>query len=148
MADNIFASYDHIRVLYYEGLPCTAAPNMQSPAPLNITAGKLTPFLAWALQLVKVGYPIPVPFLTNHSPNGRLCYRMFHHYPRLAAAAGRMWLEGQVCDRLRNTPDAMFTRFVGSVPSDLRDVMEGRVGYPPGPDVNEVLGRPPQPCTH
>ena len=141
MATNIFASYDHIRVLFYDGLPCRD--EHWRYANLNVSAERLEPFVRRALELVESGFDVPVPPLTNHAPNARLCYRLFHRYPKLAEAARRIWLGGLLCDKLRHEPRRMFKQYVGEVPPDLDDAVAGRVGFPPGPDINEVTGRPP-----
>jgi hypothetical protein len=145
MADFIYSGVDHIRVLYYDGLPPQPGSTNNTGA-LEVPASKLAPFIARAIALVTGGFTVPVPFLTNHSPNGRLCYRLFNYFPELADVASDMWVSAQVphhdpCDLLRRQPRHMYKQFVGREPPEpFDDVVVGTIGIPSGPDVNEVSG--------
>lgn len=143
LGDFMFSGVDHIRVLYYDGLSPTG--DMSSIAhDMLINSSQLHPFVSYAIKLVKDGFVIPVPFLTNHSPNGRMCHRLFKYYPELANVAQYIWLHRMPpCDRLRRTAHAIYVKLIGKAPATLARVVSGELGYPPGPDKNEVTGKVP-----
>ena len=149
LADFIFASLDYIRVLYFDGNEARSSDHKSGH--VKFAPAKLLPFVRKALELVQGKFEVPVPFLANHSPNGRMCYRLFQRYPELARAAGAMWVDtfydGPPCDLLRQRTAAVWSKYVQKPPpDDLMAHVNGTKGYPPGPDLNEVSGAPPALC--
>ena len=155
----IFTGVRHIRVLYYDGLSVyddvqrIRLPEHENrlyvgpEANFNVSFERFQPFMRRALDLVTVGFPTPVPFLVNHSPVGRAVVRVFNTYPELARRGSYSYMATLSGDGLIMDPQGLFNNS-GSrwwahgtpMPAGLQDVIDGKVGEPAGPDVNEVSG--------
>lgn len=153
IADFIFSGVRHIRVLYYDGLRFPEDLDMKgrkldglvSMYPFSVPFEAFQPFMRKALDLVTEGFPIPVPFLENHSPLGRAAVRVFNAYPEVARIGSYLYMgslsgDALIMDHRELWRGVTWWHAKGSPPSGLLDVIMGK-GTPPGPDINSVSGK-------
>ena len=98
-----------------------------------------------AIDLVTKGFPIPVPFLENHSPIGRATVRVFNTFPEIARRGSYLYMFTLSGDVFMDPEIAFqpgeFYHSPGPMPATLQECFNGKFGEPAGPDVNEVSGR-------
>ena len=113
LSDFIFGGVDHIRVLYaHRHAPGGTHDPIEVNVDMAVSAAKE------AVALVRRGFSVPVPFLHNHSPQGRVCHHLFARYPQLAERAYDMWIDGRVdmCRAMQLDAASIWRAYTPQVP--------------------------------
>jgi len=136
LGDFMINGNDHIRVLYYDGLQAGDYSPHQLQSDLTVNSTRLLPYMREAVRLLRDQFPIPVPFLTNHSPAARMYCRLLNVFPDILLRMSFAWLDNggsPVADRLRHNPDDFWRDSVKVDPVSplLPDIVAGRIGNPP-----------------
>ncbi|KAL0485212.1 ureE [Acrasis kona] len=115
LADFLFASYEHIRVLYYTNYTSDDIDGHHRETNLRIDPLKFEAYMKKAIDLVRNGYQTPVSLDDNQSDFAKICRRLFNRYPELSDAE-RPHYDHCMCSRIVRNPDAMYRQLVGRDP--------------------------------
>lgn len=108
-ADFLFASVDHIAVLYH---PPLAAGGHNDDIVLDVPV--TSEHILRAARLVRAGFKRPVPWKLNHSPSGYAVQHLFHKYLPLNMRGWDMYVpdSSAFMHKLRIDPVGMWNQWV------------------------------------
>ncbi len=82
VGDQFISGNAHVRVLHYQGLAPEDADGPGQDAAVRLPLEKIMPVVEEAVRLWRGGFPTPVPWPENLSPQGKLVACLLHRYPQ------------------------------------------------------------------